>query len=94
VEDEGYIQKWHFAIENQTKPISEAKQSRVKVTIETRVRPIDCWQIRWPSVSCNLRGQGHVYCYRHTRVSEIITQQQIALETSNLVKGLTIWPAM
>jgi len=58
----GYVQiKWHLRYI--TSDMSETKRSRAKLTtvsIGTRVWPVDCWQICWPSVTCNLRGHGHV----------------------------------
>jgi len=48
----GYVQiKWHLRYI--TSDISETKRSRAKLTtvsIGTRVWPVECWQIWWPSV--------------------------------------------
>jgi len=52
------VQKWHFRYK--TNDISQMSQSYYRASIQTRVRPIDWLQIWWPSVSSNLRGQGHV----------------------------------
>jgi len=79
------VQKWHFRYK--TSDISEMSQSYYRVSIETRVRPIDWLQIWWPSVSSNLRGQGHVWC---TSVLELIIQEQITVGSSNLEEGLTM----
>ena len=59
-------------------------QSSYRVSIETRIWPIDWWQIWWPiawPLTCVL-------------VLQLITQEQIDVGSSNLMKGLIMWPAM
>jgi len=77
-----------------TKSAISLSQTYYIVFIGTHIWPNDLWQIWWPSVTCNLRDQGHVQCYRHTLVSELITQGQITVGSSNVVERLTIWPAV
>jgi len=44
-------------------------------------------QIRWPSVTYKLRGQGHF----SVLMSEVVTQEQITVGSSNLAEGLIMW---